>query len=110
MEWLDGQASAGTSAARLPHLHRSSPSQGKRAPQLPSSPSPPTRNETSRETGFTLVDNDRLHASRRRRRPRGGAMPGRRYLDQIRRNPGPFTDPDATAEEFLAQFEKFKVL
>jgi ubiquitin-activating enzyme E1 C len=34
----------------------------------------------------------------------------RKYLDQIRRNAGPFTDPDATNEEFLAQFEKFKIL
>ncbi|KAK2606171.1 NEDD8 activating enzyme [Conoideocrella luteorostrata] len=33
-----------------------------------------------------------------------------KYLDHIRRTPGPFTDPDATSEEFLAQFEKFKVL
>ncbi|QPH01068.1 hypothetical protein C2857_005265 [Epichloe festucae Fl1] len=33
-----------------------------------------------------------------------------KYLDHIRRTPGPFTDPDATAEEYLAQFEKFKVL
>ncbi|KAG6034376.1 hypothetical protein E4U41_006553 [Claviceps citrina] len=32
-----------------------------------------------------------------------------KYLDHIRRTPGPFTDPDATAEESLAQFEKFKV-
>lgn len=34
----------------------------------------------------------------------------RKYIDHIRRTPGPFTDPDATSEEFLAQFEKFKVL
>jgi hypothetical protein len=34
----------------------------------------------------------------------------RKYLDQIRRNAGPYTDPDATAPEFLAQFETFKVL
>lgn len=34
----------------------------------------------------------------------------RKYLDQIRRNAGPYTDPDATAPEFLAQFEKFKIL
>jgi len=34
----------------------------------------------------------------------------RKYLNQIRRNGGPFTDPEATSEEFLAQFEKFKVL
>ncbi|QUC17804.1 uncharacterized protein UV8b_02045 [Ustilaginoidea virens] len=34
----------------------------------------------------------------------------RKYLDHIRRTPGPFTDPDATSEEFLAQFEKVKVL
>ncbi|KJZ73628.1 hypothetical protein HIM_06961 [Hirsutella minnesotensis 3608] len=33
-----------------------------------------------------------------------------KYLEQIRRNPGPFTDPDATSEEFLAHFDKFKVL
>ncbi|KAG5927585.1 hypothetical protein E4U42_002046 [Claviceps africana] len=33
-----------------------------------------------------------------------------KYLDHIRRTPGPFTDPEATAEEYLAQFEKFKVL
>ncbi|KAJ4105123.1 NEDD8 activating enzyme [Fusarium oxysporum] len=33
-----------------------------------------------------------------------------KYLDQIRRNAGPYTDPDATAPEFLAQFETFKVL
>lgn len=34
----------------------------------------------------------------------------RKYLDQIRRNPGPLTDPMAVEEEFLAQFEKFKIL
>ena len=34
----------------------------------------------------------------------------RKYLNQIRRNAGPFTDPEATSEELLAQFEKFKVL
>ncbi|GJN77760.1 hypothetical protein PLIIFM63780_001253 [Purpureocillium lilacinum] len=44
-----------------------------------------------------------------------GAAAGReearwKYLNQIRRNAGPFTDPEATSEEFLAQFEKFKVL
>ncbi|KAM0482975.1 hypothetical protein ACHAPX_002419 [Trichoderma viride] len=33
-----------------------------------------------------------------------------KYLDQIRRNPGPMTDPMAVEEEFLAQFEKFKIL
>ncbi|KAJ4126556.1 NEDD8 activating enzyme [Fusarium oxysporum] len=33
-----------------------------------------------------------------------------KYLDRIRRNAGPYTDPDATAPEFLAQFETFKVL
>jgi ubiquitin-activating enzyme E1 C len=33
-----------------------------------------------------------------------------KHLDQIRRNAGPFTDPDATNEEFLAQFAKFKIL
>ncbi|KAK0392791.1 hypothetical protein NLU13_2286 [Sarocladium strictum] len=33
-----------------------------------------------------------------------------KYLDHIRRTPGPFTDPDAVAEENLAQFDKFKVL
>ncbi|PTB46723.1 hypothetical protein M441DRAFT_63994 [Trichoderma asperellum CBS 433.97] len=32
-----------------------------------------------------------------------------KYLDQIRRNPGPLTDPMAVEEEFLAQFEKFKI-
>ncbi|KEY65978.1 hypothetical protein S7711_06636 [Stachybotrys chartarum IBT 7711] len=35
---------------------------------------------------------------------------GRQYLDQIRRTPGPFTDPDLITEETLAQFEKFKIL
>lgn len=34
----------------------------------------------------------------------------RKYLDQIRRNAGPYTDPDATAPESLDQFEKFKIL
>lgn len=34
----------------------------------------------------------------------------RKHLDQIRRNAGPFTDPEATTEEFLSQFEKFKIL
>lgn len=34
----------------------------------------------------------------------------RKYLDQIRRNAGPFTDEGATSDEFLAQFEKFKIL
>ncbi|KOS18552.1 NEDD8-activating enzyme E1 catalytic subunit [Escovopsis weberi] len=33
-----------------------------------------------------------------------------KHLEQIRRNPGPFTDPDATGEEYLAQFDKFKIL
>ncbi|RFU77723.1 ubiquitin-activating enzyme e1 c [Trichoderma arundinaceum] len=33
-----------------------------------------------------------------------------KYLDQIRRNAGPFTDPAAMEEEFLAQFESFKIL
>ncbi|KFG87491.1 hypothetical protein MANI_025424 [Metarhizium anisopliae] len=33
-----------------------------------------------------------------------------KYIDHIRRTPGPFTDPEATSEEFLAQFEKIKVL
>ncbi|KAH8180074.1 thiF family protein [Sarocladium implicatum] len=33
-----------------------------------------------------------------------------KYLDQIRRTPGPFTDPDAVTEENMAQFAKFKVL
>ncbi|PHH92337.1 hypothetical protein CDD83_7825 [Cordyceps sp. RAO-2017] len=33
-----------------------------------------------------------------------------KYLNHIRRTPGPFTDPEATSEESLAQFEKFKVL
>lgn len=37
-------------------------------------------------------------------------MGGRQYLDQIRRTPGPFTDPDLITEETLAQFEKFKIL
>ncbi|KAG6007410.1 hypothetical protein E4U21_005999 [Claviceps maximensis] len=32
-----------------------------------------------------------------------------KYLDHIRRTPGPFTDPESTAEECLAQFETFKV-
>jgi hypothetical protein len=36
--------------------------------------------------------------------------PNRKYLNHIRRTPGPFTDPDATSEENLAQFEKFKIL
>jgi hypothetical protein len=34
----------------------------------------------------------------------------RKHLDNIRRTPGPFTDPDATSEELFAQFEKFIVL
>lgn len=34
----------------------------------------------------------------------------RKYLDQVRRNAGPFTDPEATTDEFLSQFEKFKIL
>lgn len=34
----------------------------------------------------------------------------RKYLEQIRRNPGPFTTPEAVEEEFLAQFERFKIL
>jgi ubiquitin-activating enzyme E1 C len=34
----------------------------------------------------------------------------RKYLNHIRRNPGPYTDPDATGPEFLEQFDKFKVL
>ena len=34
----------------------------------------------------------------------------RKYLDHIRRTPGPFTDPDATSEEFLALFENFQIL
>lgn len=34
----------------------------------------------------------------------------RKYLEQIRRNPGPFTNPEAVEEEFLAQFERFKIL
>ncbi|KAI8684469.1 NEDD8-activating enzyme E1 catalytic subunit [Fusarium keratoplasticum] len=33
-----------------------------------------------------------------------------KYLNHIRRNPGPYTDPDATGPEFLEQFDKFKVL
>lgn len=33
-----------------------------------------------------------------------------RLLDQIRRNPGPFTDPSAADEESLANFEKMKIL
>ncbi|KAF4587725.1 NEDD8 activating enzyme (UbaC) [Ophiocordyceps camponoti-floridani] len=33
-----------------------------------------------------------------------------RYLNHVRRTPGPFTDPDAISEESLAQFDKFKVL
>ncbi|PTB65457.1 hypothetical protein BBK36DRAFT_1122482 [Trichoderma citrinoviride] len=33
-----------------------------------------------------------------------------RYLEQIRRTPGPTTNPEAVEEEFLAQFERFKVL
>lgn len=33
-----------------------------------------------------------------------------KYLEQIRRNPGPFTNPEAVEEEFLAQFERFKIL
>ncbi|KAK7426188.1 NEDD8 activating enzyme [Neonectria magnoliae] len=40
----------------------------------------------------------------------GGQATRWKYLDQIRRNAGPFTDPGATEEEFLAQFEKFKIL
>ena len=34
----------------------------------------------------------------------------RQYLEHIRRTPGPFTDPDATSEEFLSQFDKVKIL
>ncbi|PHH67161.1 hypothetical protein CDD81_2930 [Ophiocordyceps australis] len=33
-----------------------------------------------------------------------------KHLDQIRCNPGPFTDPEAVSQESLAQFDRFKVL
>lgn len=34
----------------------------------------------------------------------------RKHLDHIRKTPGPYTDPDACAEEALEQFDKIKVL
>ena len=34
----------------------------------------------------------------------------RKFLENIRRNPGPFTDEGATSEEAIAQFDQLKVL
>jgi hypothetical protein len=34
----------------------------------------------------------------------------RKYLDQIRNNAGPYTDPDAIAPESLDRFETMKLL
>ncbi|KEZ44563.1 hypothetical protein SAPIO_CDS3592 [Scedosporium apiospermum] len=33
-----------------------------------------------------------------------------KYLEQIRRNPGPYTDPDAVSQEAIDQFDQMKIL
>lgn len=34
----------------------------------------------------------------------------RKHLDNIRKNPGPFTDPDAGSQEAIDSFDRIRVL